>query len=315
MATTAAQVDLSAFLDGRIPGDLAHILSQFASASTRLRDELALAPLSGMLGSTGETNVQQEATAKLDDRGNEIMREALSVPGVGLLISEEETEPVVLGDGQYTCCYDPLDGSSNIGFAAVGSILGVYSGVAPDVFPGGQITGRQLEAAAFTVYGLPSILVLAVAGEVNGFVFDTRDQQWRLGFPQIQIPEASYTSINWTYRNRWPDSVVAGVDAASEKLRGRYSGSMVEDMLRILMSGGVFMYPEDSSSPDGKLRMLYEICPMSMVAELAGGGASNGSQAALDVPVTKPHQRAPFVAGSAAAVTRYDEAYRQAAHG
>lgn len=311
MATTAAQVELSSYLDGRVSGDLARILAQFAAASTRLRDELALAPLSGMLGATGETNVQQEATAKLDDRGNEIMREALSVPGVGLLVSEEEPDPVVIGDGPYTCCYDPLDGSSNIGFAAVGSILGVYTGLTADAFNGGQATGRQLEAAAFTVYGLPSVLVLAAAGEVNGFVFDTRDEAWRLAFPQIQIPEASYTSINWTYRNRWPAGVVAGVDAASEKLRGRYSGSMVEDMLRILMSGGVFMYPEDSSSPDGKLRMLYEICPMSLIVETAGGGASNGAQAALDVPVTKPHQRSPFVAGSAAAVTRYDEAYRQ----
>ncbi|MQC18208.1 MAG: hypothetical protein DWG80_03920, partial [Chloroflexi bacterium] len=163
MATTAAQVELSSYLDGRVSGDLARILAQFAAASTRLRDELALAPLSGMLGATGETNVQQEATAKLDDRGNEIMREALSVPGVGLLVSEEEPDPVVIGDGPYTCCYDPLDGSSNIGFAAVGSILGVYTGLTADAFNGGQATGRQLEAAAFTVYGLPSVLVLAAA--------------------------------------------------------------------------------------------------------------------------------------------------------
>jgi fructose-1,6-bisphosphatase I len=312
MATTAAQVDLRSFYAGRVPGPIVEILGRFAEASTRLRDELAMAPLSGMLGATGDTNVQQEATAKLDERGNEIMREALSAPEVGLLISEEEADLVVLGDGPYTCCYDPLDGSSNIGFAAVGSILGIYTGVTPETFEGGQLTGRQLEASAFTVYGLPSVLVVAAAGEVNGFVFDTSDQQWRLAFPQIQLPKASYTSINWTYLDRWPAGVVAGVAAASEGLRGRYSGSMVEDMLRILMSGGVFMYPEDSSSPAGKLRMLYEICPMSLVVECAGGGASIGAQAALDVPVTKPHQRSPFVAGSAAAVTRYDDAYRSA---
>ena len=312
MATTAAQVDLRSFYAGRVPDPIVEVLGRFAEASTRLRDELAMAPLSGMLGATGDTNVQQEATAKLDERGNEIMREALSAPEVGLLISEEEADLVVLGDGPYTCCYDPLDGSSNIGFAAVGSILGIYTGVTPATFEGGQLTGRQLEVSAFTVYGLPSVLVVAAAGEVNGFVFDTSDQQWRLAFPQIQLPKASYTSINWTYLDRWPAGVVAGVAAASEGLRGRYSGSMVEDMLRILMSGGVFMYPEDSSSPDGKLRMLYEICPMSLVVEYAGGGASIGAQAALDVPVTKPHQRSPFVAGSAAAVARYDEAYQSA---
>lgn len=311
-STTAAQPDLRSFFEGRVPAELGAILGQFAAASTQLRDELALAPLVDMLGATGETNVQQESTAKLDDRGNAIMREALTLPGVARIISEEEPDPIEVGEGPYTCAFDPLDGSSNIGFAAVGSILGVYTGVEGDTFQGGQMTGRQLEAAAFTVYGLPSVLIVAAAAEVNGFVFDTRDEEWRLAFPSIQVPEASYTSINWTYRNRWSPAVVAGVDAASEKLRGRYSGSMVEDILRIMMSGGVFLYPEDSSSPDGKLRMLYEICPMGLVMELAGGAASIRAQPALDVPVTTPHQRGPIVAGSAAAVARYDEAYRQA---
>jgi fructose-1,6-bisphosphatase I len=309
--------DLRAFLEshpaGRVPGDLIEVLVRFAEASTKVRAELAIAPLSGMLGSTGEVNVQQESTAKLDDRANEIFRDALSAPGVARLISEEDPDPVEVGDGPYTCCFDPLDGSSNIGVAAVGSVLGVYSGVARNSIADTGITGRMLEAAAFTVYGLPAILVLAVGGRADGFAFDPRDDSWRLAFPAMRIPGGTYTSINWTYRDRWSPAVVAGVDAASEGLRGRYSGSMVEDMLRVLMAGGVFLYPEDSASPSGKLRMLYEICPMGFIVEAAGGAASDGAHAVLDVSVTTPHQRGPFIVGSPEAVARYEAAYR--AHG
>lgn len=308
--------DLRTFLhgvpDGRVPADLADILVRFAEASTQLRAELALAPLSGMLGATGEVNVQQESTAKLDERANEIFRDALSAPAVARLISEEDPDPIEVGDGPYTCCFDPLDGSSNIGVAAVGSVLGVYSGVARNSIADTGITGRMLEAAAFTVYGLPAILVVAVGGRTDGFAFDPRDETWRLAFPEMRIPGGTYTSINWTYRDRWSPAVVAGVDAASEGLRGRYSGSMVEDMLRVLMSGGVFLYPEDSTSPAGKLRMLYEICPMGFIVEAAGGGASDGVRPVLEVPVTSPHQRGPFIVGSSEAVARYQAAYEGA---
>jgi fructose-1,6-bisphosphatase len=172
------------------------------------------------------------------------------------------------------------------------------------------ITGRQQIAAAFAVYGLPTVLVVAAGGRVDGFALDPEDAQWRLAFPAITIPEAKYISVNWTYRSLWPDHVAAAVDSASEGLRGRYSGSMVEDVLRVLLSGGVFLYPEDSSSVDGKLRMLYEICPIGLVMEAAGGGASSGRQPVLDVPVTGPHQRGPLVAGAADAVARYEAAHR-----
>lgn len=307
--TSSAAADLPTALGGRFHPEVCVILERFAEASAALRDALAIAPLSGMLGQTGEVNVQGESTQKLDARANEIFRDALSLPGVARLVSEEEDEPVELGDGPYTCCFDPLDGSSNIGFASVGSILGVYEGVPVGAFAGEGVTGRQLVAAAFTVYGIPTMLVVASKEEVTSFAFDPGDRLWRVAGERLAVPKASYTSINWTYHGRWAEHVVQAVEGASDGLRGRYSGSMVEDILRVLLAGGVFMYPEDSSSPHGKLRMLYEVCPIGFIMEAAGGGASNGGEPVLDVVVTEPHQRCPFVAGDAEAVRRYEAAY------
>ena len=308
-ATPAA--DLATALRGRFEDDVCAILVRFAEASASLRAALAVAPLSGMLGSTGDVNVQGETTQKLDEHANEIFRSALSLPCVGRLISEEEDEPIELGDGSYTCCFDPLDGSSNIGFASVGSVLGVYRDVASDAFASGVgVTGRQLVAAAFTVYGLPTMLIVSSRTEVTSFAFDPDRAEWRLASERLTVPKASYTSINWTYRGRWASHVLHAVDGASDGLRGRYSGSMVEDILRVLLAGGVFMYPEDASSPNGKLRMLYEVNPIGFVMEAANGAASDGTQPVLDVVVTSPHQRGPFVTGAADAVALYEAGYR-----
>lgn len=303
--------DLNSYLLEHFPDELVGIIKAFAQASATLRDSIESAPILGLLGQTGETNIQDEETAKLDDIANRIFIDALSLPQVAQLISEEEPDPLALGDGTYICCFDPLDGSSNIGVSSVGSILGVYTDSkmgSPIEWP---ITGKQMVTAAFVVYGLPTILVLATSDRANGFTYNRANQQWNLTFPDIHIPNAAYTSINWTYRSRWTNQVVRGVDNASEGLRGRYSGSMVEDVLRVLLSGGIFMYPQDTASPAGKLRMLYEVCPIGMVIEAAGGAASDGIHDVLDVPITSPHQRGPFIAGERDAVERYVSAYAE----
>lgn len=301
--------ELRAFLSGRVPDGLAAILGAFAEASAALRDALATAPLSDLMGATGDTNVQDEPTAKLDAYANETFHRALRLPGVTRLISEEDEAPVELGDGPYTCCFDPLDGSSNIGVAAVGSVIGVYTGMAAAPSATAPTLGRQMEAAAFVVYGLPTMMVLATGGQVDAFTFNPTDRTWRLTSPAVRAQLAKYASINWMYRDRWSPAVTRAVDNASDGLRGRYSGSMVEDVLRVLLAGGVFLYPEDSASPAGKLRMLYEICPIGLIMEWAGGGAIDGARSVLDVPVTAPHQRGPLVAGAAEAVERYRVAY------
>jgi len=311
--TPTPAADLATALRGRFDADVSVILERFADASATLRDALAVAPLSGMLGATGDVNVQGETTQKLDDRANLIFREALTLPAVARMVSEEDDEPIEVGDGLYTLCFDPLDGSSNIGFASVGSVLGVYEGIEAGALAAPQgVTGRQLVAAAFTVYGVPTMLVVASRSEVTSFAFDPEDRAWRLASERLTIPTTAYTSINWTYHTRWAPHVQQAVDAASEGLRGRYSGSMVEDILRVLLAGGVFMYPEDSSSPNGKLRMLYEVNPIGFVMEAAGGAASTGMRPVLDVPITSPHQRGPFVAGATDAVRRYEAAYTAA---
>jgi fructose-1,6-bisphosphatase I len=306
-----ALADFLAARADRFPAGVAEILEVFAATSVALRDSLAVAPLTGLLGATGDTNVQDESTARLDEHANQLFREALRLPSVARLISEEEAEAIEIGDGPYTCCFDPLDGSSNIGVASVGSVLGIYEGVSAQAFgpEGTGVTGRQLRAAAFVVYGLPTVMILATPGAVDGFAFDPADCTWRLAFPGIRAPRATYTSINWTYRDRWSDRVARAVDHASDGLRGRYSGSMVEDILRVLFAGGVFLYPEDSAAPAGKLRMLYEICPIGLILEAAGGAASTGTQSVLDVPVTSIHQRGAMITGDRDAVERYQAAY------
>lgn len=307
MTQTAAS-DLGSVVRGQFPAAVATILQRFGEASAQLRDLLETAPLRDLIGSTDAVNVQGETTAKLDEAANTVFVEALKLPDVSWLVSEEETDPIHLGPGTYACCFDPLDGSSNIGVSGVGSVLGIYTGVSGfgDDTP---ITGRQLVAAAFTVYGLPTMLMIASPGNVDGYVFDPADRTWKLTQSGITTPKAKYTSINWMYRDTWAPNVAAAVDAASEGLRGRYSGSMVEDVLRVLLSGGVFLYPEDNSSPSGKLRMLYEVCPISFILEAAGGASTNGSAPILDVPVTKPHQRSPLIVGDAAVVRRYSETH------
>ena len=307
--TQTAATDLGSVVREQFPPSVSAILQRFGEASAQLRDLLETAPLRDLIGSTDAVNVQGEITAKLDEAANSVFVEALRLPDVSWLVSEEETEPIHLGPGTYACCFDPLDGSSNIGVSGVGSVLGIYTGVSGfgDETP---ITGRQLVAAAFTVYGLPTMLMVARPGNVDGYVFDPADRTWKLTQSGIKTPKAKYTSINWMYRDTWSPQVTAAVDAASEGLRGRYSGSMVEDILRVLLSGGVFLYPEDDSSPSGKLRMLYEVCPISFILETAGGASTNGSTPILDVPITRPHQRSPLIVGDAAAVARY-----RAAHG
>src|SRR5690606_7397542 len=104
------------------------------------------------------------------------------------------------------------------------------------------------------------------------------------------------------YRPRWPEHVAAAVDAASDGLGGRYSGSMVEDVLRVILAGGVFLYPEDTTAPTGKLRMLYEVAPIGFIMRAAGGDAIEGRRSVLEVPITTPHQRGPMIAGSADAI-------------
>ena len=307
MTQTAAS-DLGSVVREQFPPSVAAILQRFGEASAQLRDLLETAPLRDLIGSTDAVNVQGEITAKLDEAANNVFVEALKLPDVSWLVSEEETDPIHVGPGTYACCFDPLDGSSNIGVSGVGSVLGIYTGVSGfgDDTP---ITGRQLVASAFTVSGLPTMLMIASPGNVDGYVFDPADRTWKLTQSGITTPKAKYTSINWMYRDTWSPQVTAAVDAASEGLRGRYSGSMVEDILRVLLSGGVFLYPEDNSSPSGKLRMLYEVCPISFILEAAGGASTNGGTAILDVPVTRAHQRSPLIVGDAAAVARYRGAY------
>lgn len=310
----ASRVDLFSFLrETTAPNsDLARILYRFADAAKKVQKRLATAPIEGLIGSTGETNVQKEIVAKMDNEANLAFLDYFGgLPNVRALVSEEDKEPAILSNkGRYTLCFDPLDGSSNIGVAPVGSILGVYDLKIPVENERVLIKGHEQIAAAFTVYGIPTMLVLTIFGlGVWGFTLNPESEEWVLTHPDIKLPKPKYSSVNWMYADKWSTRVKAGVKAASTGLKGRYSGSLVEDILRILFEGGIFFYPEDSESSNGKLRMLYENAPIGLIVKQAGGLATSGEKAIEDITITDLHQRSAFIAGNQNLVNLYSQTY------
>ncbi len=307
---TIEKQDLLVYLhDLSISRELKEILAAFGRIGTQNRHLLVNAPMRGLLGTTGATNVQNEQVTSMDHEGNKIAVHELSIDCVGSLISEEIPQPLTFSRGNYTCCCDPIDGSSGVGISPVGSIFGVYDRKFPES-PGARfmVHGSEQVAAAFIVYGVPTIMILTVRQGVQGFTLDPARNEWVLTHPDIRIPKPKYASVNWMNLNRWSERVKRGVEAACVGLSGRYSGSLVEDILRILLKGGVFIYPADTESPNGKLRMLYELCPISLILQEAGGIGCNGEEIILNMRITEPHQRSPFIGGDTELVLKYLDA-------
>ncbi len=303
-------------------GEFSWLLSGITLAAKMIQSQVRRAGLTDLLGAHGETNVQGEIQQKLDVYANEVLAHCLSLrESIGVLASEENERPLLVHRGSeaatYAVVFDPLDGSSNIDVnVSVGttfSILRRPAGVSLDepekwlLQPG----SRQV-AAGYVVYGSSTILVYSAGNGVHGFTLDPSIGAFILSHPNMQMPEQGpYYSVNEAKLEMSPPRYSEYVQRLRDgtlgrKYASRYIGSMVADVHRTLLKGGVFLYPPTQEHPDGKLRLLYEANPVAFLVEQAGGCAINGTRRILDIQPESIHQRTPLVLGSRVEVADFE---------
>lgn len=311
--------------------DMPALIEDIAQATRKISYLVDRGALGGALGCADTKNVQGETQKKLDLITNDVMLEALEWSGHWAGIASEEMDdafpiPSDYRKGQYLCLFDPLDGSSNIDInGSVGTIFSILHCPTGVAAPGNDAflqPGRAQVAAGFTVYGPATVLVLSVGNGVQGFTLDKASGEYLLTHPQMRIPPDTRDFIvNMTNRRYWAppmrryvDECMAGTDSArGVHFNMRWVGSMVADVYRLLINGGIFMYPWDSKDPGkpGKLRLLYEVNPMSFIVEQAGGASSTGTENPLDIQPAGLHQRCPIVLGSHNEVARVVDYHRR----
>jgi fructose-1,6-bisphosphatase I len=292
-------------------GEFTSLMNAIALAVRIIHTRVRAAGLAGMLGYTGETNVQGEEVQKLDAIANEILVTVLDRSGRCAMVASEELEQakVLCETGKYIVAFDPLDGSSNIDVnISIGTIFSVLraQSVGGRLLEGALQPGRQIVAAGYAVYGSATTFVFSTGQGVHGFTLDPGVGEFFLSHPNLRCPERGGTySINEGNFARWDDRVKkwSAFIKSEDKPQGlpyghRYVGSLVADAHRTLMKGGVFAYPADKKSPGGKLRLLYEANPMAYLLEQAGGAATNGVDRILDIQPKTLHDRTPLVLGS-----------------
>jgi fructose-1,6-bisphosphatase I len=309
-------------------GEFSLLMSQVSVAIKTIAHDLTRAGIVDILGATGDINIQGEMTQKLDQIANNAFLEAFEY---GQLVSElvseelEQPEPIVgnAERGKYVIFVDPLDGSSNIDVnVTIGSIFSVHrrpQGVSrADLKKALLLLGNQQVAAGYALYGPSTLLIYTTGNGVNCFSLDPRIREFICTHENIRIPKrGNIYSINEGRRNEWFPATRAYVDyvqqndkATGRPYSARYVGSLVADFHRTLIKGGIFLYPADPKNKDGKLRLMYECAPMSMIMEQAGGRASNGTQRILDIVPTALHQRTPLLIGSEEDVALAESFYR-----
>lgn len=315
---------------GKIPSQLRLLLEVVARACKSISMAVNKGDLGGVLGTAGSENVQGEVQKKLDIIANEVLIEANEWGGHLAAMASEEMDSIYVvpnryPQGEYLLLFDPLDGSSNIDVnVSIGTIFSVLR--KPEGHPGVQESdflqaGDKQVAAGYCIYGPQTTLVLTVGDGVAMFTLDREQGSFVLTQENLRIPvDTKEFSINMSNMRHWDapvkryiDECLAGVEGPREKdFNMRWIASMVTDVHRILMRGGIFMYPWDKREPEkaGKLRLMYEANPMSWLVEQAGGMATNGRQRILELQPTKLHERVSVMLGSkneVERVTRYHD--------
>ncbi|HSH45953.1 MAG TPA: class 1 fructose-bisphosphatase, partial [Longimicrobiales bacterium] len=298
-------------------GTLSNILYDMALAAKLIAREVNKAGLVDILGATDQRNVHGEVVKKLDEYADDVIFKAFDHTGLLCCMASEEHEeirpiPEQFPVGKYSLLYDPLDGSSNIDAnVTIGTIFSVHRKVSDD--PRGceedcVQPGRRQIAAGYVVYGSSTMLVYTTGNGVHGFTLDPSIGEFLLSHPNIRIPRPGKRiySVNegnyrhWTEPQQQLVDHLKGLDGENDDpFTGRYIGSMVGDIHRTLLYGGLFMYPGDAQNPNGKLRLLYEANPMAFIVEQAGGRAIDGREPILDLSPDSLHQRTPLYLGSA----------------
>jgi fructose-1,6-bisphosphatase I len=303
-------------------GELSMLLMRFGVAGKRIAWELSVGGLRSNLGASGATNVQGEEQKKLDVLANEILLETFDYGGlVSIAASEEMTEPFIYErnaeQGRYAILFDPMDGSSNIGVnGTLGTIFSVRlrgRGEA-DLLR----SGRDQVAAGYILFGPATLLVYTCGEDVRLFTLEPSIGEFLLTSSSVRMPPRGRGyAVNEGRSGAWAPETRAYVEhlkqsdeATGRPYSTRYSASLVADFHRILLEGGIYLYPATAGRPTGKLRVLYECHPLAFVAEHAGGGATTGREAVLDVVPESLHARIPFAIGSAHEIGLYDRFQR-----
>ena len=293
-------------------GNFTDLLTDIALAAKIIGREVNKAGLVDILGRVGAENVHGEEQQKLDVFANEVIYKAMDHTGLLACMASEESEgfmaiPDKFPAGDYVLLFDPLDGSSNIDVnVSIGTIFSIHDkisagerGTLEDCLQ----AGSQQVAAGYILYGSSTMLVYTTGAGVHGFTLDPSIGEFILSHPDMRIPDppVKVYSVNEAYYDRWSRGQKNLVNHLKTEagFGSRYIGSMVADVHRTLLTGGLFMYPSDALNPRGKLRLLYEAAPLGMILEQAGGRASHGSGPLLDVVPEELHQRTPVYIGSA----------------
>ncbi|MCH2192658.1 class 1 fructose-bisphosphatase [Kordia sp.] len=306
-------------------GELSRLINSIRLAAKVVNHEVNKAGLVDIIGAAGETNIQGEDQQKLDVYANEKFIQTLSNRNIVCGIGSEENDDFIAinsldenNQNKYVVLIDPLDGSSNIDVnVSVGTIFSVYRRITP---VGTPVTiedflqeGNQQVAAGYVIYGTSTMLVYTTGHGVNGFTLNPAIGTFYLSHPNMQFPETGRIySINEGNYAHFPQGVKDYIKYCQEEKEdrpytSRYIGSLVSDFHRNLIKGGIYIYPQTSKAPNGKLRLLYECNPMAFLAEQANGLATDGFQRIMDIKPTELHQRVPIFCGSRKMVEKAKE--------
>ncbi|MDZ4828928.1 MAG: class 1 fructose-bisphosphatase [Phycisphaerae bacterium] len=295
-------------------GEFSWIVSAISLAAKVIGHKVRHARLQDVLGGVGTDNVQGEHQQKLDVIANEVLMRCLGTrASIAVLASEENEQPSILRrgheGGKYCVLFDPLDGSSNLDFGVgVGTIFSILRNdpTIPDAERTVCQRGATQVGAGYILYGSSTIFMITTGNGVDMFVLDHSIGSFLLVNRGIRLPTSGKTySVNEANSSTFPEGYRDYLAWAHENgYSSRYIGSMVADVHRTLLTGGVFMYPPTKKNPGGKLRLLYEANPMAMLVEQAGGLAFSGDTKTLEVQPMKLHDRVPVLLGSVEEVER-----------
>jgi fructose-1,6-bisphosphatase I len=309
---TIKKASLAEFLESTVSTDLAKLLTAIAEGCKVISGLVNNAGVSDILGEFGSTNVHGERVQKLDDLTNKILMDYLGgcVYCAGYFSEENDDIATLNTGGKYTVAVDPLDGSSNIDVAApIGTIFCINQRLSAE----GKVNaadflqqGNKARSAGYVVYGSSTVLVLTTGNGVNGFTLNTIDNVFYLSHPHMVTPaKGKIYSVNQGNISKFDETVTdfinyctAVVKEDSRPYSLRYIGSMIGDIHRNLLKGGIFLYPANKGETKGKLRLLYECIPMSFITEQAGGVATDGCNRILDLQPVDLHERSAIFIGS-----------------
>ncbi|XP_028661380.1 fructose-1,6-bisphosphatase isozyme 2 [Erpetoichthys calabaricus] len=300
-------------------GELTQLINSMLTAIKAISSAVRKAGLAHLYGIAGTVNVTGDQVKKLDVLSNEMVINMLqSSYSTCVLVTEENEEAIITPKekrGKYIVCFDPLDGSSNIDcLAPIGTIFAIYRKVTEDEASEKDALqpGRNIVAAGYALYGSATLVALSTGQGVNCFMLDPAVGEFILVEKDMKLKKkGKIYSTNEGYAKYFDPAVTEYLqkkkfpEDGSAPYSSRYVGSMVADVHRTLAYGGIFLYPANSKSPKGKLRLLYECNPIAFLVEQAGGMATTGTQCVLDVKPESIHQRVPLVLGSKDDVEEY----------